>query len=164
MENYITFCQNVIDVSIRKKILRNKKRCSRCLMTGHIILKNCRTSYKCYNCRGKSNHTSICESTTNVDDKNDSIDGNKEDEEKVTMLIDATTDVLLQTADCIISNPRETKTLRIKELLGPGSQKMYLSDAVKDYLKLDVITKQNVAIKTFGSTIGQFKELDLLGI
>ena len=91
--------------------------------------------------------------------KKDSIDDNEENEEKVAMLIDANTDVLLQTADCIISNPRETKELKIKVLLDPGSQKTYLSDAVKDYLKLDAITKQNVAIKTFGSTNGQLKEL-----
>ena len=68
-------------------------------------------------------------------------------------------DVLLQTADCIISNQRETKELKIKVLLDPGSQKKYLSDVVNDYLKLDAITKQNVAIKTFGSTNGQLKEL-----
>ena len=122
-------------------------------------LKNCRTSYKCYNCRGKNHHTSICENTTNIDDKKDSIDINEENEEKVAMVIDAKTHVLLQTADCIISNPRETKELKIKVLLDPGSQKTYLSDAVKDYLKLDAIAKQNVVIKTFGSTIGKLKEL-----
>ena len=87
------------------------------------------------------------------------VDDNEENEEKVAMLIDAKTDVLQQRADCIISNPRGTKTLKIKVLLDPGSQKTYLSDAVKDYLKLDAITKQNVAIKTFGSTNGQLKEL-----
>ena len=114
---------------------------------------------KCYNCRAKNQHTSICENNTNIDDKKDSIDDNEENEEKVVMLIDAKTDVLLQTADCIISNPRETKELKIKVLLDPGSQKTYLSDAVKDYLKLDAITKQKVAIKTFGSTNGQLKEL-----
>ena len=48
------------------------------------------------------------------------------------MLVNAQTEVLLQTADCIISNPEETKTLKIKVLLDPGSQKTYLSDAVKD--------------------------------
>ena len=127
-------------------------------MTGHIF-KNWRTSYKCYNCRGKNHHTSICENTTNIDDKRDSIHDNEENEEKVAMLIDAKTDVLLQTADCIIFNPRETKELKIKVLLDPSSQNTYLSDAVKDYLKLDAITKQNVAIKTFGSTNGQLKEL-----
>ena len=75
------------------------------------------------------------------------------------MVIDAKTDVLLQTADCIISNPRETKKMKIKVLLDPGSQKAYISDAVNDYLKLDAITKQNVAIKIFGSTNGQMKKL-----
>ena len=99
-------------------------------MTGHIF-KNCRTSYKCYNCRGKNHRTSICENTTNIDDKRDSIHDNEENEEKVAMLIDAKTDVLLQTADCIISNPRETKELKIKVLLDPGSQKTYLKGLLK---------------------------------
>ena len=94
-------------------------------------MKNCRTSYKCYNCRGKNHHTSICENTTNIDDKKDSIDNNEENEKKVAMLIDAKTDVLLQTADCIISNPRETKELKIKVLLDPGSQKTYLKGLLK---------------------------------
>ena len=67
--------------------------------------------------------------------------------------------VLLQTADCIIPNPRETKELKIKVPLDPGSQKTYLSGAVKDYLKLGVIIKQNVVIKTFESTNGHLKEL-----
>ena len=66
--HYSDKCQNVIDVSIKKKILRNEKSSFRRLKTGHI-LKNCRTSYKCYNCQGKSYHTSICENTSNIDDK-----------------------------------------------------------------------------------------------
>ena len=90
---------------------------------------------------GKNHHTSICENTTNIDDKKDSIDDNGENEVKVAMLIDAKTDVLLQTVDCIISNPREAKTMKIKVLLDPDSQKTHLSDAVKNYLKLDAITK-----------------------
>ena len=67
--------------------------------------------------------------------------------------------MLLQTADCIIPNSRETKELKIKVPLDPGSQKTYLSGAVKDYLKLGAIIKQNVVIKTFGSTNGHLKEL-----
>ena len=63
--------------------------------------------------------------------KKDIIDDNEENEEKVAMLIDANTDVLLQTADCIISNPRETKELKIKVLLDPGSQKTYLKGLLK---------------------------------
>ena len=42
--------------------------------------------------------------------KKDSIDDNEKNEKKVAMLIVANTDMLLQTAECIVSNPRETKT------------------------------------------------------
>ena len=75
--------------------------------------------------RKESTHFDLW-NTINIDDKIDSIDDNEENEEKVVMVIDAKTDVLLQTADCIISNPRETKELKIKVLLDPGSQKTYL--------------------------------------
>ena len=47
-------------------------------------------------------------------------------------------------------------------LLDLDSQKTYLSDAAKDCLQLDAFTKQNVAIKTFGSTSEQLKELGKL--
>ena len=157
-------CQNVIEISVRKKILRDEKRCFRCLMAGHILLKNYITSYKCHKCQGKNHCTLICDNTINIDDKKDSksqkpaVIDSEENEEKVAMLIDAKADLLLQTAECLISNRRETKT-NMKVLLDPDSQKTYLSEAVKDCLQLDAITKQNVAIKTFGSSNWQLKEL-----
>ena len=83
-------------------------------------------------------------------------DGNKSDE-KVLMLADAKTDVLLQTTDCIISNPSKTKSLKVKVLLDPGLQKTYLSDTIRDFLQLDTISKQNVPIKAFGDTKEQLK-------
>ena len=43
-------------------------------------------------------------------------------------------------------------------LLGPGSQKAYLSDTVRDLLQLDTISKQHVQIKPFGDMKGQLKE------
>ena len=75
------------------------------------------------------------------------------------MLVDTKTDVVLQTADCILSNESETKGLKVKVLLDPGSQKMYLSDTVRVLLQLDTISKQHVQIKAFGETKGQLKEL-----
>ena len=75
------------------------------------------------------------------------------------MLVDPKTDVLLQTANCIISNSSKTKSLKVKGLLDPGSQKTYLSDTVKDLLQLDTISKQYVQIKAPGDMKGQLKEL-----
>ena len=85
-------------------------------------------------------------------------DGNKNDE-NASMLVDAKTDILLHNADCIISSPSETKSLKMKVLLDAGSRKTYLSDTVRDLLQLDTISKQNVQIKAFGDMKGQLKEL-----
>ena len=67
-------------------------------------------------------------------------DGNKNDD-NASMLVDTKTDVLLQTADCIISNPSESKSLKVKVLLDVGSRKTYPSDTVRDLLQLDTIRK-----------------------
>ena len=88
--------------------------------------------------------------TANDDNKNDGI---------ILMLVDTKTDILLQTADCIILNPSEPRSLKVKVLLDRGSQKTYLSDTVRDFLQLDTMSKQNVQIKAFGDTKGQVKEL-----
>ena len=107
--------------------MRVEKRCFKCLLNGHVI-KNCRANYKCFNCQGKNHHTAICDRLKCIksDAKETEIvtanDGNKNDE-NFSMLVDAKTDVLLQTADCIISNLSETKSLKVKVLLDPGSQK-----------------------------------------
>ena len=146
--HYSDKCENVTDIAIRKKILREEKRCFKCLLNGHVI-KNCRANYKFFNCQGKNHHTAICDRLKCIksDAKETKIvtanDDNKNDE-NVLMLVDAKTDVLLQTVDCIISNPSETKSLKVKVLLDPGSQKTYLSDTVKDFLQLDTISKQHV--------------------
>ena len=84
-------------------------------------------------------------------------DSNKN--ENVSMLVDAKIGVLLQTTDCIISNPSKTKSLKVKVLLDPRLQKRYLSDTVRDFLHLDTMSKQNVQTKAFGDTKGQLKEL-----
>ena len=92
---------------------------------GHI-LKKCRMSYKCYNCDEKNHHTFICESIININDNKDSKIQKTadENEEKVATLIGVKSDLLLQTADCIISNPGKWKALKLKVLLDPGSQRM----------------------------------------
>ena len=116
--HYSDKCENITDIAIRKKILREEKRCFKCLLNGHVI-KNCRANYKCFNCQGKNHHTAICDRLKCIksDAKETKIvtaNDNSKSDENVSMLVDAKTDVLLQTADCIISNPSETKSLKVK--------------------------------------------------
>ena len=97
--HYSDKCENITDVVIRKKILREEKCCFKCLLNDHVI-KNCRTNYKCFNCQGKNHHTAICDRLKCIksDAKETEIvtpnDGNKNDE-NVSMLVDSKTDVLL---------------------------------------------------------------------
>ena len=116
--HYSDKCEDIADIVIRKKILREEKCCFKCLWNGHVI-KNCRANYKCFNCQGKNHHTAICDRLKCIksDAKETKIvtaNDNSKSDENVSMLVDAKTDVLLQTADCIISNPSETKSLKVK--------------------------------------------------
>ena len=125
-------------------------------MNDHVI-KNCRANYKCFNCQGKNHHTAIydplkCIKSDAKETKIVTVSGDNKNDENISMLVDTKTNVLLQTADCIISNPNETKNLKLKVLLDPGSQKTYLSDTGRDVLQLHTISKQNVQIKAFGDT------------
>ena len=58
--HYSDKCENITDIAIRKKIMREEKRCFKCLLNGHVI-KNCRVNYKCFNCQRKNHHTAICD-------------------------------------------------------------------------------------------------------
>ena len=136
-------CENITGIVIRKKILREEKRCFKCLLNDHVI-KNCWANYKCFNCQGKYHHTAIgdhfkCIKSDVKETKIVTAHDNDKNDENVSMLVDAKTDVLLQTGDYIISNPSETKSLKVKVLLDSGFQ--------------------NVQIKAFGDTKGQLKEL-----
>ena len=90
--HYSDKCENITDMAIRKKILREEKRCFKCLLNGHVI-KNCRANYKCFNCQRKNHHTAICDRLKFIksDAKETAIvttnDGNKNGG-KVSMLVD----------------------------------------------------------------------------
>ena len=132
---------------------------------GHTI-KSCAKTCKHYHCQGKNHHTVIYEISIVKTDKRDRkivkvTNDNDKNDDKVARLIDARPEVLLQLADFIIPKPGETKTLNVKVSLELviGSQKVYLSDGVLEYLQLDAIAKLNFSIKLFRNTQGQFNEL-----
>ena len=101
-------CQNVIDVSIRKKILRNEKRCFRRLMTGHI-LKNAERATNITTAKEKFTTLrfvkTLLPSTIKNIVKVKNLLLTITQKKKIKLLKGAKTDALLQTADCLISNP-----------------------------------------------------------
>ena len=83
--HYSDNCENITEISIRKKFLREEKHCLKCFLNGHV-LKNCRANYKCFNCQGKNHRAAICNCLKCIksDAKETKIvtakDGNKNDE------------------------------------------------------------------------------------
>ncbi len=75
----------------RKAILINVKRCFNCLKQGHVS-KNCRSSAKCYNCKGKHN-TALCYKLEKSDEKETS-----EENPVTTATSKEKSNMLLQTA------------------------------------------------------------------
>ena len=92
--------------------------------------------------KSRGHHTAICEQERRVTPR---------DTDNSTLLVSATSSVLLQTSDCYILNPAKEKAMKIKVLLDSGSQQTYVSEKVIKFLGLKPIDKHLVSIKTFGN-------------
>ena len=78
--HYSDNCENITEIAIRKKLLREEKHCLKSFSNGHV-LKNCRAHYKWFNCQAICNCLkciiSDAEETKIVTAK----DGNKNDKD-----------------------------------------------------------------------------------
>ena len=80
---------------------------------------------------------------------------------------DSTTPVFLQTAQALVYNPQQPEVkVRARIILDSGSQRTYLTNNLKDILQLPTLEKEQVSIKTFGSTVErlEFVKLVALGV
>ena len=68
------------------------------------------------------------------------------------MHVNAKNSVLLQTARVQVKTPQQHKVATARLVFDPGSQKSYVTKAIKDALELPVIAKEKLLIKTFGDT------------
>ena len=144
-------CTVVTKVDARRGIINKKGHCFVCLRNGHIA-KNCRSSIKCFTCKGR-HHVAICNPPP---PKND-----LEKKETVNTLIAsqngiplyAMNSVLLQTARAKISAPDTSNLHNLRILFDSGSQLTYISPKASEKLKLKTIDQQKIQVKTFGGHI-----------
>lgn len=154
-------CVTVTNVATRRQILRKQGRCFRCLKRNHMA-KTCPNAYSCVKCGG-SHNVAICsgerqqkaEMNTQAVAANASMDPRRQES------------VLLQTAKAVAYNVTQSdRSAAIRLLMDGGSQRTYVTSALRDALQLPVLDQRKVIIKAFGqdNTTSQVVDVVQLGI
>eukprot|EP00794_Sanderia_malayensis_P015495 gene15495-biopygen11959 len=141
--HYASNCTVVQDVTKRKELLKNTRRCFLCMKIGHTA-KRCQSTIKCRNC-GKRHNTATCEG-----EKHEEVKA-KEEESTSTMASKGREGVLLQTAQAIVYGDDKTKKTKINILFDGGSQRSYITEELKKKLGLKGEKKETVNVNTFGT-------------
>lgn len=159
MQKIITLpasCDRVTDTHARREILKRDKGCFVCLRKGHRN-DQCQQNKSCRRCQG-NHHQSICErsfqpagSTPPVHTNSNLAGDSRSPDERgasneifnATSVIHATTKsarnsykVLLQTAATYAQESNSSIQVPVRILLDSGSQRSYVTNALKDKLKL----------------------------
>jgi hypothetical protein len=162
-------CTNVSSPESRKSILRRNNRCFVCLDQGHIA-KNCPSTYVCRRCRGGKHHISICTSNSHRasgDNQNrsnpDKVDDTPAKQGFVGHAGCDKNGILLQTARANIQSNDTLRQVSTRILFDSGSQRTYISEKVRNSLKLKAVRSEKVIIKTFGqSETSEVRRLDVV--
>ena len=140
----------------RKRALLNSGRCFVCLKKHHMA-KKCRSPLRCSTCNGR-HHSSICFGTTQGTSPSGALPSRQTSSTQplsspqsttLSMYIDMKNPVLLQTATATVySADRPYATTVIRLILDSGSQKSYITNKLRDSLRLPRKQSQAVSIKT----------------
>ena len=173
--HYSASCPTVTDLTKRREILVNAKRCFKCLRQGHEV-RECRNPKLCRNCGGR-HHQSICskgflprnlpeksEQNKNEQDKGAGNVGSKDSTLTVGNLVTNKRHVLLQTARAVATNEDGSKTCPVRILFDSGSQRSYLTDDLKRKLNLNPIKTETLYLNTFGDSKHERKSCQLFNL
>ena len=153
--------RNVADVESRHEALRKAGRCFVCLQKVHIS-RNCCSSNKCHNCKGK-HHTALWRGRpkqgTNISkSENDASSLNPEvpsyNPPTWTLWTYSNKWVLLQTAQALADDSSTLQRVRIV-MDTSGIQRSYITDELKTELALINDGEQSMTTMTFSSTWGE---------
>ena len=134
-------CTEVTDVNKRTEILKKAKRCFKCLKTGHLA-KECER--KCKKCGG-GHHQIIC-----FKSKEKSV-AEQAEQASVTTMVNDKKQILLQTAKAYALAADDVTKIPITILFDSGSQRSYVSEAMKKKLSLPSEHSEIMNINTFGT-------------
>ena len=135
----------------RRGVLRRERQCFVCLMRGH-----CSSEYQSirkYQMCGRKHHQSICEQENPSQLPTTTGDDASKDVTHVTTSSVARTKnhLLLQTAH-VRDYTADNHLVPVRVLLDSGSQYSYITNTLKDTLKLTPLRQEQLVLNTFGST------------
>ena len=152
-------CTVVTNVQKCRDILKNSGRCFVCIRRSHIS-RNFPSRLRCNKCQGR-HHSSICEasekSAGSVDPVTQKPESKQTEENEASsvMCIGTKNTVLLQTAKAVIHSPdNPDQKLSVGVIFDGGSQRLYVTERIRNALKLLVLHSESLMIKPFGSSSG----------
>ena len=162
-------CSTITNLDTRKSIIRKYGRCFVCIRKGHKAV-DCRSKIKCKKCNGK-HHISLCYfSKDSTVSKNPSplrpsappFVGTSTGSTNVascTNSLGPGSSAALQTALAVVNGNDKVK---VRVLFDSGSQKTFVTPTVVERAKLQVVRKENLGIKAFGSETAERKLRDVV--
>ena len=163
-------CNKVTDVHARTNILRKAARCFLCLQQGHRQ-SECQSRYKCNQCN-KRHHISICLSREYRPTENTVENPPETDQGGVTTSTTGTTtttsvyknSILLQTATAHVSDVENQENATARIMFDTGSQRSYITEKLRDSLKLKTVKQERMIINSFGQSDSVAKNFDIVKI
>ena len=148
-------CSTVKDIKERKAILMRSGRCFNCLKPNHRA-QNCDRMKKCRFCQ-RRHHQSICENKS-FGSQELPTDVPTTQAEAINTCTNVKNKqlILLQTARATAVNRDKRCSLEVRILFDSGSQRSYVTNALKTRLKLNPIKVERLNLNTFGE--GRFKK------
>ncbi|XP_065666338.1 uncharacterized protein LOC136087466 [Hydra vulgaris] len=155
-------CRNITDVKHRRSIVQKESRCFVCLKRGHKA-SFCRLNYECIKCKKKHNIT-LCDTESNkVPNKLlsevQSYSITHQNQHTAT-----NNHVILQSAKATATNPDNTLSSCIRVLFDGCSHRTYITDALREKLKLKKISTESLIMKRFASDESLIKTLDVVRV
>ena len=134
-EHYSASCTKVVTSKDQKAILLKSGRCFNCLKTRHKS-RDCDSTRTCRNCH-QHHHQSICDCPPTSQDSEPAKNATTNTTTKVS---NGKKVVLLQTAQAMAIG--ESVKLPVKVLLDSGSQLSYITNSLRERLKLKTTRKE----------------------
>ena len=129
------------NAAARKEICKKSRLCFICFDKNHNA-SACTWDYKCKHCGGKHN-IAICTFNKNQLSRFDNQSSNN--------LANNQTNVPLQTVLVTVTDLHKQKQTKINALFDIGSQRTFVNEELRNYLKLPVLRKEKIIIKAFGT-------------